>query len=387
MHPWLRLLGKPWFVAATVALVVLTTVETVLGNGALGVLAAVTGALLGTIVLPMCTRTGLLLGSFLLGLRVRHIVIGAGRRLGTVRAGQVEVTFRTLPVVLSADIGPRREPVITRCWTAGLVSALFGVAVATAGWFGLGTPFWDGFAPAASAVLLYQLIPGRTPLRTSTGWLLFGLPRQDAGRAREFRAGAYAAEAHTLLQRGELDRARAVVDELDRIAPDSHTALSCRVTMHEARGEFDTATMLLLGRLSEQQPPRREMCYMLAGLAGLGLAAAEAGQLPAADIVPTAERALHDSVRLGFPAFELSGTFGLLALSQGETAEAVRLCGTGAEYSTSTTSRADNLATLARAYMAEGENGRARETLADAERLADWWPRVRSVRERLDVVG
>ncbi|WP_017973675.1 hypothetical protein [Actinopolyspora halophila] len=370
---------------ALTALLVLTVLELVLDNGFGGVAFAAAGALLGAIVLPAGVRTGLLLGSFLFGLRVRNVVIGAMRRVTSFRLGGVLVTVRALPVVLSSDIGPRREPVVTRCVLAAVSSTLAGLLVIGACLLVADSSFGHGLVLATTASMIHTLIPRRAPLNTSTGWLLFGLPRMSEPRRLEFRTGAHAAEAHALLQDGELDAAETVVDELAEIAPHARTTASCRATVHEARGEFDKATMLLLHTLSTHSPEAREMSYLLAGLAGLALAAVEAGQLPSADLTPTAEQALHDSVDLGFPRFELSGTFGLLALVNGETERATHLAELGTRHATSGTTRADNLATLARAHMARGDNVSARAALAEAEGLAAWWPRVRSTRQRLTI--
>nr|WP_246300618.1 hypothetical protein [Actinopolyspora biskrensis] len=378
-------LREPWCATALAGPVVLTVLEVVLDNGFGGVALAAAGALLGAIVLPAGVRAGLLLGSFLFGLRVHNIVIGAMRRVATFRLGGVLVTVRALPVVLSADIGPRREPVVTRSVLAAVTSALAGLLVVGACLLAADSSFGRGLFLATTASMIHALVPRRAPLGTSTGWLLFGLPRMSEPRRLEFRAGARAAEAHALLQDGRIDAAEAVVDELAEIAPNARTTASCRATVHEARGEFDEATMLLLHTLSTHSPEAREMSYLLAGLAGLALAAAEAGQLPSEDLIPTAEQALHDSVKLGFPGFELSGTFGLLALANGETDRATHLAELGARHATSGTTRADNLATLARAHMARGDNASARAALAEAEGLAAWWPRVRSTRERLTI--
>ncbi|WP_347567594.1 hypothetical protein [Actinopolyspora sp. BKK1] len=378
-------LRRPWCATASAALLVLTALELLLGKGPGGIALAAAGALLGAIALPAAIRAGLLLGSFLFGLRVSNIVIGAMRRVTSFRLGGVLVTVRALPVVLSADIGPRREPVVTRSVLAAATSALTGLLVVGACLLAAGSSFGHGLVLATTASMVHALIPRRAPLNTSTGWLLFGLPRMSESRRLEFRAGAYAAEAHALLQDGELDAAEALVDELAEIAPNARTTASCRATVHQARGEFDRATMLLLHTLSTHSPEAREMSYLLAGLAGLALSAVEAGQLPSEDLLPTAEQALQDSVGLGVPRFELSGTFGLLALINGETERAKQLAELGARNAASGTTRADNLATLARAHMARGDNVSARAALAEAEGHAAWWPRVCSTRKRLTI--
>ncbi len=359
--------------------------ETILATGPGGLGLGALGALAGAIALPMSTQAGLIVGALLFGLRLRHVVVGALRRVATLRVGGVTITVRALPVVLGSEIGPWRGPVIARCWSAGAVSALAGLGVVLGAWLLADGPFGRGFVIAVTPFMLYKLLPRRVPLTTSTGWLLFGLPRMPEPRRTEFCAGAYAARAHEALQDGDLDRAQAHVDQLAAEHPDLGTTVSCRVTMLEARGEYAHAVALLLQHISSTEIASRELSYALAGLAGLGFSAVESGQLSADDALPIARKALRDSTALGFPAFELSGTFGLVALIDGDAEEAARLATLGAEHATSPMSRADDFATLARAHMARHDNAAAREALAEAEELAAWWPRVRAVREQLSV--
>lgn len=381
----LRILARPWLTSALCGAIAIGAVEVFRGAGPSGVGIAILGGLVGVIVLPMATQVGLIAGAGLFGLRVRHVVVGALRRVATVRLGRVTLTVRALPVVLSSEIGPWRRPVILRCWLAGVVSAVAGLGVVTAGWLLVDGSFGRGFVVAVTPFMVYKLFPRRVPMTTSTGWLLFGLPRMPEPRRTEFCAGASAARAHEALQDGDLDRAEALVDELAARHPDLATTVSCRVTVLEARGEFARAVALLLEHISSAEIATREMSYALAGLAGLGFSAVEAGQLPADDAMPIARKALHDATTLGFPAFELNGTFALLALLDGDADEAARLATLGAEHATSATSRADDLATLARAHMARHDNAAARAALARAEALAAWWPRVRAVHDHLFV--
>ncbi|GAB3276578.1 hypothetical protein GCM10027563_03870 [Parasphingorhabdus pacifica] len=359
--------------------------ETVAGSGFSGFCLATLGALAGVILLPMITQLGLLAGALLFGLRVRHVVLGSMRRLGAWRFGRVTLTVRALPVTLGSEIGPWRKPVILRCWLAGAASALTGIGLVLFGWLLLDGAFGRGFAIAATPLMLYKLWPRRVPMATSTGWLLFGLPRMPEPKRTEFCAGPVAARAHEALRDGDIERAQAHVDELIAEHPELNATTSCRVTMLEARGEYAQAVLLLVDQISNSDIPPREMSYTLAGLAGLGFAAVEAGQLPPDDLLPMARRALDDSIDLGFPAFELSGTRGLLALLEGDADEAARLAAIGADHGTSPLSRADDYATLARAHMMRHDNTAARDALAHAEELAAWWPRVRTTRERLSV--
>lgn len=381
----LRFFTRSWVLVPVVALVVIGVVETLAGTGigAFGI--AALGALAGVILLPVATQVGLLIGSVLFGLRVRHIVLGAMRRVASWRLGRVTVTVRLLPVVLASEIGPWRRPVILRCWLAGVLSALGGAATVAAGWLLGDGPFGRGFVIAVTPFMLYKLWPKRAPMTTSTGWLLFGLPRMSEPKRTEFRAGASAARAHEAVSAGEIDRAQACVDELAAEHPELNTTVSCQVTLHEARGDYARAVTVLLHHISSADIPAREMSYNLAGLAGLAFSAVEAGQLPGDEVLAIARKALHDASALGFPEFQINGTYGLLALIEGDADEAVRLAALGAEHATSALSRADDLATLARAHMARHDNVAAREALAEAEKAAAWWPRVRSLRARLAV--
>lgn len=375
-----------WVVVAITGLLATAVVEGVAGTGAGGFAVAACGALAGVILLPMATQLGLLAGSWLFGLRVRHVVLGAMRRVRSWELGRVTLTLRALPVVLSSEIGPWKRPVVLRCWLAGLVSALTGLSLVAAAWLTADGSFGRGLVLAVTPLMLHKLRPKRAPMSTSTGWLLFGLPRMTESARAEFRAGSSAARAREALQRGDLDGAEHLVETLESDHPGLDTTISCRVSLMEAHGDYAHAVALLLHHLSSAELAPREMSYTLAGLAGLGFSAVEADQVPARELLPTARKALDDAVTLGFPDFELSGTRGQLALLEQDTDSALRLASTGAERGTSPLSRADDLATLARAHMARHDNTAAREALARAEELADWWPRVRRTRERLSVL-
>lgn len=233
-------------VIAVAGLLAVGVVEVVAGSGPAGYLLGALGALVGVILLPMATQLGLLAGSFVFGLRVRHIVFGAMRALGSWTVGRVTITLRALPVTIGSEIGPWRKPVILRCWLAGLVSALTGIGIVVVSWLLADGPFGRGFVLAATPLMLYKLWPRRVPLATSTGWLLFGLPRMPEPKRTEFCAGPMAARAYEALREGDLDRAQAVTDELTAEHPELNTTVSCRVSMHEARGEYAQAVMMLL---------------------------------------------------------------------------------------------------------------------------------------------
>ncbi|MHA6800945.1 hypothetical protein [Bounagaea algeriensis] len=381
----LRSLLSPRTTAPLLTAAVLTGAELLLGTGIAGVAGALCGAVLGVLAVPLATQLGLLLGAGLFGLRVRHVVIGARRALLRRRIGRTTLTVRALPVSVESEIGPWRSPAVLRSWLAGALSALAGTAVAAASWWALGAPLGRGFAVAGTAMMVAKLVPRRGALVTSTGWLLIGLPRMPEPRRSEFRASPLAGAVHDALHSGELDEAQRRADRLAAEHPDLDTALWCRVALAEARGEPAQGALLLLGRLSEGDRPPREMAQLLAGLAGAGVSAVEAGAVPAEQLLPTARDALRDAVRLGYPELQLCGTRAVFALLNGQHFEAERLALLGAEFTTSPLTRADDHATLARARMARRDHAAARRALRLAEDDAAWWPRVRSTRERLDI--
>lgn len=383
----MRLL-RPWMVVALLGLLAVGALEVAAGTGLGGFAAGALGALLGVIALPIATQLGLLLGAAVFGLRIRHVVIGSLRGVRTWQLGRTAVTLRALPVTLASEIGPWRGPVVLRCWLAGVCSALAGIGLVGVSWAVGGGSFWRGWVLAVTPLMLHKLWPRRAALTTSTGWLLFGLPRMSGDDRDEFRAGAVASRAHELLRTGQVEAAQQAVDRLAATHPALNTTVNCRITMHEARGDFAEAALFLITHISAAELGPREMSYALAGLAGVGCSAVEAGQLPAEEMLPVAKKALDDAVRLGFPAYQLSGTKALLALLEdGDPEEAARLAALGADHATSPMSKADDYATLARAQMLLRDNAGARASLDKAEAQAAWWPRVRQVRERLSVAG
>ena len=73
------------------------------------------------------------------------------------------------------------------------------------------------------------------------------------------------------------------------------------------------------------------------------------------------------------------------ALLLGDCPKAILLARMAADSGDDRLGRADDLATLARAHMAAGDNQAARAALGEAERLVPWWPRVAGTRVRLEV--
>jgi hypothetical protein len=380
-----RLWFRPWVLATAASAAALAAAELIIGTGGAGVAHSWIGAVVGTVLLPVATQLGLLVGSVLFGLRVRHVVIGAMRQIGSFKRGEVTFTFRALPVTLRAQISPWRSPVIPRCWLAGLFSALAGFALVGGSWLLVSGGFSRGFALSVTGVMLYKLWPQRVPLTTSTGWLLFSLPRLGEPERSEFLAAPLAARAYAALRRGDIDQAAGHADELSERFPGLNVTMSCQVAVMEARGDYAPGVLTLLKYLSDNDVAPRKMSYLLVGIAGLGFKAVEAGQLPADSVLPTARKALSDAVSLGYPEFELNGTNGLLALIDGDAETAAQLAEKSAEYNHSPLSRADDFVTLARAHIARHDNAAARTALGRAEELAPWSPRVTETRQRLSV--
>ncbi|MFC7617096.1 hypothetical protein ACFQV2_30400 [Actinokineospora soli] len=133
-----------------------------------------------------------------------------------------------------------------------------------------------------------------------------------------------------------------------------------------------------------QQTPA-EAAPFFAALAGLACETVEAGQLDPAIGLPTAVTAMESAEALGYPSYKLTGTKALHALLTGEVERAIGLARRAVETNDDRIGRADDLATLARAHMADHDNRSARAAIAEAEKAVPWWPRVKATRARLDV--
>jgi ATP/maltotriose-dependent transcriptional regulator MalT len=111
----------------------------------------------------------------------------------------------------------------------------------------------------------------------------------------------------------------------------------------------------------------------------------EAGGLPPEIGLSTAATALEMAETLGYPAYKLTGTKALHTLLTGDPTQATSLARQALETNDDRVGRADDLATLARAHMAAGDNKAARAALGEAEKTVPWWPRVAATRARLDI--
>jgi hypothetical protein len=294
------------------------------------------------------------------------------------------VVLRAFPVLTSVEVGPGRLPARPRFVAAALVSTLFGVAAVVAFAVTASGAFGLGLALGGAGALITSLLPGNQNGCASTGWLLFRRP--DPARTAQLAVAPGVLDVFDLVQAGELDAAERLVGRLNAEHPRLRTVRASRVLVLEARGRYSEALTLAIGMTASddgQQP--HDAAAAMAAVAGLTGAAVEAGQLEASAGLPVAARALNEAVELGKPSYMMDGVRALLALLAGDPQLAVRLARLACENNDSSLSRADDLATLARAYMATGDNSAARRTLAKAERLVPWWPRVALTRRRLDL--
>ncbi|MBP2476873.1 hypothetical protein JOF53_005745 [Crossiella equi] len=343
------------------------------------------GAVLGMLVELLVMRLGVLVGALALRVRVNDVVVGLGAPVYELRTPRRTVSVRALPILLGVSVGPGAAPAQSRMWTVGVVSALAGAAMFTAMVVPAESPFSRGIAVGALAVLAYCLLPRRDAGTSSAGWLLFQLPRLPKHRVAEWQSAPLVNQALDAMNEGDLATAEELTAELSRAHPGRRSTTRTRVALLEARGRYAEALALTIGLVADPAQDPRDLAFDLAAMAALTANAVEVGQLDAATGLPTALQAVTDAEELGYPASKLAGTKALLALLSGNAGRAASLARTGARQSRATLTRADDLATLARALMATGDNRGARVVLDEAETLAPWWPRVANTRARLSV--
>ncbi|MBB5893948.1 hypothetical protein [Kutzneria kofuensis] len=339
------------------------------------------GALIGLAVLQL----GVLAGGLALGPRMPRIVIGFGPRLRDWATPGRTITLRAVPIMLSVTIGPGKMPVRPRVWGTYLVSAILGVAMTALLVVTESGPFWLGAAVGCAAAVLLALFPRRDAAATSTGWVLLHYLRLEPREAAEIDAAPLVAAVTKAVQAGDLPAAQAACDALAQLQPEGQSLSMARVVLLEAHGRYAEAMQLVLGMLAEPGLPQRDFALITAGLAGLAAAAVEAGQLEPELGLGWAERAITDAEQLAYPAYKLNSAKALVEVLRGNVSKAIALANTAIELGNDALGRADDLATLARAQMAAGDNATARLTLGEAERIAPWWPRVARIRARLDV--
>ncbi|MGW0516380.1 hypothetical protein [Crossiella sp. NPDC003009] len=370
--------GRMFTASAAIAVV---AVERALDPAVAGLLGAVAGMLAELMALQL----GLLLGALALRVRVHDVVVGLGARVYELRTPRRTVSVRLLPIMLGVSVGPGAAPARCRMWLAGVASAIGGGTAVLAMTTVLDTPFGRGLLIGALATGAHCLLPRRDAGTTSTGWLLFQLPKLPRHRVAEWQSAPLVNEAIDAVNGGDLETAEALTAELSREHPGRRTTTATRIALLEARGRYAEALALTIGLVSDPAQEPRDLAFALASLAALTANAVEVGQLDAATGLPTARQAVDDAEQLGYPGFKLTGTKALLELLAGNADRAATLARSGARNSGATLSRADDLATLARALMATGDNRAARLALDEAETLAPWWPRVAGTRARLSV--
>src|SRR5690606_11085695 len=160
-------------------------------------------------------------------------------------------------------------------------SACTGIGLVTTAWLLAGGPFGRGYALAATALMLHKLRPKRAPLSTSTGWLLFRLPRMPEPQRTEFRAGPIAAAANDALQEGDLDTAQRHVDQLTEQYPHLTATRSAQVAMLEAAANTPEPPCTCSTTCPAAPTRRRGRCpTCLPGLPDRAFAAPEPGPRP-----------------------------------------------------------------------------------------------------------
>ena len=347
-------------VVTVAAVAVLTRSDVVIG---------LFGALVGGLAAVVASQLGLLVSVLVPGVSLRKLVIGTGPRVADRSTPDRIVTVRAVPVILSVSV---RAVTVGRIRVVALCGLVFEAVPAVG--VVAGGPFMRGFAVAAVAVLAVSLVPRRTATTTSTGWLLFRL--SGVGQAATLVDRALRAA-----QAGDLVTAEQVAAQLLLRYPSVPSALTARIAVLAAQGRYSEAVVLAVRLTSEPDPGA------FAVLAGLACATVESGQLDSETGLATACLAIDNAAALGCPRHRLNGARAMVALLRGNLKEAISLARLAASATDDVLCRADDLATLARAHMAAGDNRAARQVLTEAEKLAWWWPRVATTRTRLEVAG
>ncbi|MPZ80272.1 MAG: hypothetical protein GEV28_07700 [Actinophytocola sp.] len=377
----IRLLAAPGAIATIVAVVAIVVVE---WSG--GVAEGLAGAVVGLLVVLAASQVGLLLSVPLVGMRVQRVVIGMGPRLADWSRPNRAVAVRAIPVVLAVGVRATTAPVRKRMWWSALCSALAEVAVLVPAAANVdGGAFAHGFAVACVAEFVYGMLPRRSAVGTSTGWLLFRLPFVSNEHARQLEAAPLVGETIDAARGGDLAAAERLAMALREAYPDLRAALSARMSVLEAQGRYVEAMILAVKLASDAEQEPDEAAGSFAALASLACFSVEAGHLDAELGLSTANQSLENATTLGYPSYKLNGVRALVALLRGNLDVAITLATRAADAGDSLLGRADDLATLARAHMASGDNQTARQVITEAEKLASWWPRVASTRSRLEV--
>jgi len=273
-------------------------------------------------------------------------------------------------------------------WGAALCSAVAGVVVtglaATAA-VTTDSAFVHGVAVTCALAVGHAMVPRRSAGSTSIGWMLLRLHRLDGRQVRQLEAAPAVGRAVDAAHAGELRIAERLAVRLAECHPELHTAIAARIAVLEAQGRYAEAMVLAVKLASQADQEPHEAAVSFAALAGLACATVEAGQLDSELGLSTATKAMDNAETLGYPSYKLNGARALLALLRGNLDRAIWLARRAAGTSDDVIVRADDLATLARAHMAAGDNRTARRVIGEAEKLVPWWPRVAGTRSRLEI--
>ena len=363
------------------ALVVVGTIAWSLSGFAVGM----AGALVCLLLELTSLQAGLGLGAVLFGLRITHVIIGLGSELKSWTRTHQRIVLRTVPVLATIGITGRKPGVRRRTVLTGAFATVFCAAVAATTWLATGSAFGKGMALAATACFLLQLVPVEQPGNTSLGWFVFTLPRLSGRRLGELEARPRVLAGMDAYHRGDLDEAERIYDEVAREHPDLLTVVGLKVVISCAREKYLDALQTVVGLNGRKDLDQRELAFVMATTAGIAVLAVEAGQFPEEVGLETARSMLNNAYEAGYPKHRSNGTLAIIALLEGDTAKARQLGGWAAESSENALGRADDLITVARAWMADGNNAKARELAAEAHELAGWSPRVAATRARLEI--
>ncbi|MFI6096813.1 hypothetical protein ACIA8G_14725 [Lentzea sp. NPDC051213] len=363
------------------ALVVAGTIAWTLTDWYLGL----AGALAGLLLELTAAQAGLALGAVLFGLRITHVIIGIGSELKSWTWTHRRIVLRNVPVLATIGITGLKPGVRRRTVLAGATAIVFCAAIAGGTWLLTGAAFGKGMALAATACFLLQLRPVEQPGHTSLGWFIFTLPKLTGRPLGELEARPRVLAGMDAYHRGDIEEAERIHAELLRDHPDLLTVVGLKVVTACARERYLEALQTVIGLNGRQDLGQRELAFIMATTAGVAVQAVEAGQFPEDVGLETARSMLDNAYLAGYPKHRANGTLAVMALIEGDTAKARQLAGWAAESSENALGRAEDLITIARAWMADGNNAKARELAAEAHALAGWNPRVAATRARLEI--
>jgi hypothetical protein len=367
-----------WIVTA---LVVAGTIAWTLSEFHLGL----AGALVGLVLELTLVQAGLALGAVLFGLRITHVIIGLGAEVKSWTWTHQRVVLRAIPVLAAVGISGLKPGVRTRTVLNGAFAIVFSAAVAALTWLATGSAFGKGMALAATACFLLQLMPVEKAGHTSLGWYVFTLPKMTGRPLGELEARPRVVAGMDAYQRGDLDETERIYAELVEEHPELLTVVGLKVVSACAREKYLEALQTVIGLTGREDLSTRDLAFVMATTAGVAVLAVESGQFPPEVGLATARSMFDNAYQAGYPKHRANGTLAILALIEGDTATARQLAGYSAESSENAVGRADDLITIARAWMADGDNAKARELVAEAHELAGWSPRVAATRARLEI--